>query len=204
MPNQDDDVQIWFLTGSQALYGEETLRQVEDQSRRIAETLAAQLGVRLVWRPVLTTADAIRRACLDATASDECIGVVAWMHTFSPAKMWIGGLEALRKPLLHLHTQANVSLPWSRIDTDFMNLNQAAHGDREFAYIQTRLGVARKIVVGHATDPVLIARIDAWARAAAGLNHLRSLRLARFGDNMRDVAVTEGDKVEAELRFGVS
>ena len=123
MPSQDDGVQIWFLTGSQALYGEETLRQVEEQSRRIAETLSDQLGVRLVWRPVLTTADAIRRECLDATASDECIGVIAWMHTFSPAKMWIGGLEALRKPLLHLHTQANVSLPWSQIDMDFMNLN---------------------------------------------------------------------------------
>src|SRR5215210_2540634 len=168
MPGQDDDVQIWFLTGSQALYGEETLRQVEDQSREIAEALADQLSdqlrVRLVWRPVLTTADAIRRACLDATASDECIGVVAWMHTFSPAKMWIGGLEALRKPLLHLHTQANVSLPWSQIDMDFMNLNQAAHGDREFGYIQTRLGVARKIVAGHVSDPLVVGRVEAWTR----------------------------------------
>ena len=137
MPPQSsgEDVQVWFLTGSQALYGEETLRQVAEQSQRIVETLGAQLSVRLVWRPVLTTADAIRRACLDATASDQCVGVVAWMHTFSPAKMWIGGLEALRKPLLHLHTQANVSLPWFEIDMDFMNLSQAAHGDREFGYI---------------------------------------------------------------------
>jgi L-arabinose isomerase len=204
MPSQDDDVQIWFLTGSQALYGEETLRQVEDQSRRIAETLAAQLGVRLVWRPVLTTADAIRRACLDATASDECIGVVAWMHTFSPAKMWISGLEELRKPLLHLHTQANVSLPWSQIDMDFMNLNQAAHGDREFGYIQTRLGVARKIVAGHVSDPVVAARVVAWTRAARGWRAARSLRLAWVGGIMRNVAVTEGDKVEAERVFGFS
>src|SRR3954451_1083689 len=204
MPSQDDDVQIWFLTGSQALYGEETLRQVEDQSRRIAETLAAQLGVRLVWRPVLTTADAIRRACLDATASDECIGVVAWMHTFSPAKMWISGLEELRKPLLHLHTQANVSLPWSQIDMDFMNLNQAAHGDREFGYIQTRLGVARKIVAGDVSDPVVAARVEAWTRAARGWQAAQSLRMAWVGGIMRNVAVTEGDKVEAERVFGFS
>jgi L-arabinose isomerase len=204
MPSQDDDVEIWFLTGSQALYGEETLRQVEHQSREIAEMLADQLGIRLVWRPVLTTADAIRRACLDATASDECIGVVAWMHTFSPAKMWIGGLEALRKPLLHLHTQANVSLPWSRIDMDFMNLNQAAHGDREFAYIQTRLGVARKIVAGHVSNPVAAARVEAWTRAARGWQAAQSLRMAWFGGIMRNVAVTEGDKVEAERVFGFS
>src|ERR687886_633583 len=202
MPSQDDDVQIWFLTGSQSLYGEETLRQVEDQSRQIAEALAGQLGVRLVWRPVLTTADAIRRECLDATASDECIGVIAWMHTFSPAKMWIGGLESLRKPLLHMHTQANVELPWSEIDMDFMNLNQAAHGDREFGYIQTRLGVARKTVAGHVSDPRVAARIGVWSRAAAAAVALRGMRLVRFGDNMRDVAVTEGDKVEAALRYG--
>jgi L-arabinose isomerase len=205
MPKAPDvDVEIWFLTGSQSLYGEETLRQVADQSRQIAETLGGQLATRLVEKPVLTTADAIRRACLDATASDECIGVVAWMHTFSPAKMWIGGLEALRKPLLHLHTQANVSLPWSQIDMDFMNLNQAAHGDREFGYIQTRLGVARKIVAGHVSDPVVAGRVEAWTRAARGWHAARSLRMARFGDNMRGVAVTEGDKVEAERVFGFS
>ncbi len=204
MTGQDDDAEIWFLTGSQALYGEETLRQVEDQSREIAAALADQLGVRLVWRPVLTTADAIRRTCLEATASDECIGVVAWMHTFSPAKMWIGGLEALRKPLLHLHTQANVSLPWSQIDMDFMNLNQAAHGDREFGYIQSRLGVARKIVAGYVTDPVVGARVEAWTRAARGWQAAQSLRMAWIGGIMRNVAVTEGDKVEAERVFGFS
>jgi L-arabinose isomerase len=201
-----EDLELWFLTGSQSLYGEETLRQVEEQSRDVVATLepAAPLGLRIAWQPVLTTADAIRRACLDATASDRCAGVIAWMHTFSPAKMWISGLESLRKPLLHLHTQANRSLPWSTIDMDFMNLNQAAHGDREFGYMQSRIGVARKIVAGHASDPVVHERTDAWARAALGWRAAQSLRLARFGDNMRNVAVTEGDKVEAEMRFGFS
>jgi len=156
------------------------------------------------WRPVLTDSGSIHATVLAANADADVVGVVAWMHTFSPAKMWITGMDALRTPFLHLHTQANVSLPWSEIDMDFMNLNQAAHGDREFGYIQTRLGVARKTVAGHATDPSVVARIEGWARACAGLSHLRSLKLARFGDNMRDVAVTEGDKVEAELRFGVS
>ena len=198
--------EIWFLTGSQAMYGEQTLRQVAEQSQALVSTVdeSGDVPVRLVWKPVLTTADAIRRVCLDATATDSCIGVVAWMHTFSPAKMWIAGLEALGKPLLHLHTQANLALPWSTIDMDFMNLNQAAHGDREFGYIQSRLRVHRKIVAGHVTDPLVRQRIGAWARAAVGRAEARSLRLARFGDNMRDVAVTEGDKVEAQLRFGFS
>ncbi|MEU1424476.1 L-arabinose isomerase [Kitasatospora sp. NPDC005751] len=198
--------EVWFLTGSQALYGEETLRQVAEQSRRIADILDgdAAVPVRIVWKPVLTGADAIRRICLDANATDDCIGLIAWMHTFSPAKMWIAGLDALRKPLLHLHTQANVELPWQSIDMDFMNLNQAAHGDREFGHVQTRLGVPRKTVAGHVSDPAVAARIAAWARAGAGRAELSTLRLARFGDNMRDVAVTEGDKVEAQLRFGVS
>ena len=198
--------EIWFLTGSQGLYGEDTLRQVAEQSRQIARALADDpaLPVRVAWKPVLTDAASIARVCLEANAEPSCVGVVAWMHTFSPAKMWISGLDALRKPLLHLHTQANVALPWASIDMDFMNLNQAAHGDREFGYIQTRIGVARKTVAGHVSDPAVGARIAAWARAAAGYAELRSLRLARFGDNMRDVAVTEGDKVEAQLRFGVS
>ncbi|MFE2407225.1 L-arabinose isomerase [Kitasatospora sp. NPDC059408] len=198
--------EIWFLTGSQGLYGEETLRQVAEQSQRIAGALGADpaLPVEIVWKPVLTDAAAIRRICLEANAEDRCIGLIAWMHTFSPAKMWIAGLDALQKPLLHLHTQANVELPWQSIDMDFMNLNQAAHGDREFGYIQSRLGVARKTVAGHVTDPAVTARIASWARAAAGRAELRGLKLARFGDNMRDVAVTEGDKVEAQLRFGVS
>jgi L-arabinose isomerase len=195
---------IWFLTGSQRMYGEETLRQVADQSRPIAAALGAALPVEVQWRPVLTDADAIRRLMLEANADDTCAGVIAWMHTFSPAKMWIAGLDALQKPMLHLHTQSNVELPWATIDMDFMNLNQAAHGDREFGYIQTRLGVARKTVAGHVTDPSVAQRISAWARAALAACELRTLRLVRFGDNMRDVAVTEGDKVEAQRRLGVS
>ena len=198
--------QVWFLTGSQHLYGPETLEQVADQSRQVAELLArgGGLPVEVVWKPVLTDAGAIRAVLQEAGVDPACVGVIAWMHTFSPAKMWISGLNALTKPLLHLHTQLNASLPWESIDMDFMNLNQAAHGDREFGYVQTRLGVARTTVAGHAADPDVQRRIGGWARAALGLAAIRSLRLARFGDNMRDVAVTEGDKVEAELRFGVS
>ncbi|HEX2298885.1 MAG TPA: L-arabinose isomerase, partial [Pseudonocardiaceae bacterium] len=178
--------------------------QVAQQSQEIAKELGAVLPAELTWKPVLTSSEGIHRTMLAANADPACVGVIAWMHTFSPAKMWITGLDALRKPLLHLHTQHNVSLPWSTIDMDFMNLNQAAHGDREFGYIQARLQLARKTVAGHASDPRVVERINGWVRAATGLQHLRSLRLARFGDNMRDVAVTEGDKVEAELRFGVS
>ena len=158
----------------------------------------------VVWKPVLLDADSIRRQMLEANSAPECVGVIAWMHTFSPAKMWIAGLDALDKPLLHLHTQAGMALPWSTIDMDFMNLNQAAHGDREFGYIQSRLGVPRKTVAGHVDAPAVGERVAAWARAALGRHELRQLRLARFGDNMRDVAVTDGDKVEAQLRFGVS
>ena len=199
-------LELWFLTGSQELYGEATLRQVDVQSRQVVELLnsGAEIGTPIVWKPVLTSAAHIRRACIDANSADSCIGVVAWMHTFSPAKAWIGGLDVLRKPLLHLHTQANLSIPWDEIDMDFMNLNQAAHGDREFGYIQTRLAVRRKTVAGHASDPGTWARVGTWARAATGWHATQGLRLARFGDNMRDVAVTEGDKVEAQLRFGMS
>ncbi|WP_066946189.1 L-arabinose isomerase [Microtetraspora fusca] len=197
-------MKLWFLTGSQGLYGEDTLRQVAEQSRAIAAALGEALPHEVEWKPVLTDAAAIRRVCLKANADDGCAGLIAWMHTFSPAKMWIAGLDALRKPLLHLHTQANRELPWSSIDMDFMNLNQAAHGDREFGFVQTRLGVPRTTVAGHFSDPSVVARIAAWARAAAGRAEVATLRLARFGDNMRDVAVTEGDKVEAQLRFGVS
>ncbi|MFB4420792.1 L-arabinose isomerase [Streptomyces sp. QL37] len=198
--------EIWFLTGSQSLYGDETLAQVAGQSQEICATLSDHLRtpVRLVWKPVLTESDAIRRLCLEANASDDCVGLIAWMHTFSPAKMWISGLDVLNKPLLHLHTQANRQLPWSTIDMDFMNLNQAAHGDREFGFVQTRLGVPRKTVAGHVSDPEVSRRVDAWARAARGRAELSTLKLARFGDNMRDVAVTEGDKLEAQLRLGVS
>jgi L-arabinose isomerase len=202
----DAQSEIWFLTGSQEMYGEQVLAQVADQSRDVCETLAARVQAppRIVWRPVLTTSDGIRRACLDATADDTVVGVIAWMHTFSPAKAWIAGLEALGKPLLHLHTQANRSLPWSELDMDFMNLNQAAHGDREFGYVQSRLGVVRKTVAGHAADPVVAERVGAWARAACGWQASRSLKMARFGDNMRDVAVTDGDKVGAQAQLGVS
>jgi L-arabinose isomerase len=196
----------WFLTGSQPLYGQETLDQVASQSQEIVEALngTAGLPTPVEWKPVLTDSGDIHRLVLAANADPDCIGLIAWMHTFSPAKMWIAGLDALQTPFLHLHTQANVSLPWSSIDMDFMNLNQAAHGDREFGYIQTRLGVPRKTVVGHVSDPRVKQRIAAWQRAALGATAVRRLKLARFGDNMRDVAVTEGDKVEAQRRFGVS
>jgi len=199
------EYEVWFVTGSQGLYGEETLAQVAEQSQAIARRLAdaSDIPVTVTWKPVLTDAEAIKRLALEANAAPNVIGLIAWMHTFSPAKMWIGGLDALRTPLLHLHTQANVELPWDSIDMDFMNLNQAAHGDREFGYIQTRLGVPRKTVVGHVTNPAVIGQIAGWSRAAAGWAAVHELRLARFGDNMRYVAVTEGDKTEAELQFGV-
>ncbi|MBD8057494.1 L-arabinose isomerase [Cellulomonas sp. JH27-2] len=200
------DREVWFFTGSQDLYGEETLRQVAEQSQEVARALDASsdVPVSIVWKPVLKDSDSIRRAMLDANADDRVLGVITWMHTFSPAKMWIAGLSALDKPLLHLHTQANVELPWADIDFDFMNLNQAAHGDREYAYIASRMGVARTTVAGHVSNPAVTARVGTWVRASAGLTATRSLRLARFGDNMRNVAVTEGDKTEAEVRFGVS
>ena len=202
---QRTDSVVWFLTGSQSLYGEDTLRQVAEQSGRIAALLDdAGLPAKVVWRPVLKDAEAIRRACIEANADETCAGVITWMHTFSPAKMWIGGLDALDKPMLHLHTQADAPLPWASIDMDFMNLNQAAHGDREFAHIQTRLNVPRKTVAGHASDPAVISRVEDWVRACLARADLRSLKLARFGDNMRDVAVTEGDKVEAQLKLGAS
>ncbi|MCL1870527.1 MAG: L-arabinose isomerase [Promicromonosporaceae bacterium] len=200
------DREIWFFTGSQDLYGEETLRQVAEQSQEVARQLdaAADVPATIVWKPVLKDSASIRRAMLDANADDRVLGVITWMHTFSPAKMWIAGLDALRKPLLHLHTQADVELPWDTIDFDFMNLNQAAHGDREYAYIASRLGVARTTVVGHVSNPAVQKRVGTWIRGAAGWAATHELRLVRFGDNMRNVAVTEGDKTEAELRFGVS
>src|SRR5918995_1400494 len=192
----------WFLTGSQGLYGPETLAQVEQQSRAIVDQLtdAGTLPVPVRWQPVLTDSSAIHKMIMAANADSDCMGLIAWMHTFSPAKMWITGLDALKTPFLHLHTQADVSLPWADIDMDFMNLNQAAHGDREFGYIQTRLGVPRITVAGHVSDPTTQARIASWQRAARGVAAVRNLKLARFGDNMRNVAVTEGDKVEAGLR----
>ncbi|WP_168916439.1 L-arabinose isomerase [Microcella flavibacter] len=197
--------EVWFLTGSQNLYGDETLRQVAAQSQEVVAGLqaASSIPVSIVWKPTLVDSTSIKKVMQEANAAENVIGVIAWMHTFSPAKMWIAGLDALQKPLMHLHTQANVELPWSEIDFDFMNLNQAAHGDREFGYIQTRLGVARTTVVGHVSNPAVTDRVAVWARAAAGWHATHELKLARFGDNMRYVAVTEGDKTEAELRFGV-
>jgi L-arabinose isomerase len=200
------ELQCWFLTGSQHLYGEETLREVAAQSGEIVRALneAAEVPVRIVPKPLLTGSDEIRRTCLEANAAPNCVGVIAWMHTFSPAKAWIAGLEALQQPLLHLHTQANRSLPWGTIDMDFMNLNQSAHGDREFGYITTRLGIRHKVVAGHVSDPATRARIGAWLHAAAGWRASQNLRVARFGDSMRDVAVTDGDRVEAQRIFGWS
>ncbi|MFI5258120.1 MAG: L-arabinose isomerase [Candidatus Limnocylindrales bacterium] len=200
------EFEVWLLTGSQDLYGDETLRQVAENSKRIAAGLdeSEAIPVRVVWKPVVKNADAILAACIEASATDKCIGVIVWMHTFSPAKMWIAGLQALTKPLLHLHTQFNRDLPWGEIDMDFMNLNQAAHGDREFAHIEARLGLRRKTVAGHWQEGVVQRRIGTWSRAACGLYEARHLKLARFGDNMRDVAVTDGDKVSAQMQFGVT
>ena len=197
--------EVWFVTGSQGLYGPDVLDQVAVQSRQVAEMLGASVGAPagIRWRPVVTTGEDIHRLALDANADPACVGVVAWMHTFSPARMWIRGLDSLQVPLLHLHTQANESLPWATIDMDFMNLNQAAHGDREFGYVQTRMGVVRKTVVGHASDPHVTARVSAWVRSALAWHESRTLTVARFGDTMRDVAVTEGDRTEAQWRWGV-
>jgi len=200
------ELEVWLVTGSQEMYGQEALRQVAAHARAVASALDADpaIPVRVVHREVATSSGSIRRVMLEANAAESCLGVIVWMHTFSPAKMWIAGLSALQKPLLHLHTQFNRDLPWAEIDMDFMNLNQSAHGDREFGYVETRMGLRRKTVVGHWRDPQVAARIGVWTRAAAGWHEARKLRIARFGDNMREVAVTEGDKVEAQIRLGVS
>lgn len=198
--------EAWFLTGSQFLYGEETLKQVAVHSQEIARTLDASpsIPVRIVFKPVLKTPEEIYQVCQEANNTPNCIGVIAWMHTFSPAKMWIGGLKVLQKPLLHLHTQFNRDIPWKDIDMDFMNLNQSAHGDREFGFIMTRMRLSRKVVVGHWKDANVHERLNAWLRAACGWHDWQNGRFCRFGDNMRQVAVTEGDKVEAEMKFGFS
>ncbi len=196
--------EVWFVTGSQHLYGPKTLEQVAEHSREIATALDSsnQIPVQVIFKPVLTTPEAIRELCLEANSTKHCVGLVAWMHTFSPAKMWIAGLSLLKKPFLHLHTQYNREIPWSTIDMDFMNLNQAAHGDREFGFIGSRLRLNRKVVVGHWQDEDVQQEIDVWVRAACAWADAQGARIARFGDNMRDVAVTEGDKVEAQLRLG--
>jgi L-arabinose isomerase len=200
------EFEVWFITGSQEMYGEATLRQVAVNAGVVASALdgAAAIPVQVVHRPVVTSSESIARTLLEANAADTCVGVILWMHTFSPARMWITGLQALHKPVLHLHTQFNRDLPWNEIDMDFMNLNQAAHGDREFGFIEGRLRVARKTVVGHWQDPAVADRIGSWARAACGWHEAHHLRVARFGDNMRHVAVTEGDKVEAQIKLGVA
>lgn len=197
--------EVWFLTGSQDLYGPETLDQVAEHARQIAAHFDATLPVRVVWKPTLAGPDAIYQTCLEANAAPECAGVITWMHTFSPAKMWIRGLTHLTKPMAHLHTQFNRELPWSQIDMDFMNLNQSAHGDREFGFVVARLRLEHKIVVGHWQDSEVIADLASWSRVASALAESRRLKIVRFGGmNMREVAVTGGDRVEAEIKFGWS
>jgi L-arabinose isomerase len=199
--------QLWFLTGSQHLYGDETLKQVARNSQQIAEALdrSGRLPAKVVYKPVLTGPEAILNVCLAASAAPECVGVITWMHTFSPAKMWIAGLTHLQKPLAHLHTQYNRELPWGEIDMDFMNLNQSAHGDREYGFIGARLRMNRKIVVGHWQDAEVVEDLAGWGRAALALAESHKLKIARLGGmNMREVAVTGGDRVEAQIQLGWS
>ena len=200
------DLEVWFVTGSQHLYGEETLKQVAAHSQEIAAFLDAEeaIPVKVVFKPVLKSTEEIFAFCQDANNTKNCIGIIAWMHTFSPAKMWIGGLKILHKPLLHLHTQFNRDIPWKEIDMDFMNLNQSAHGDREFGFIMTRMRLERKVVVGHWQNEKVVQQTSIWIRAAAAWHDWQGAKFVRFGDNMRYVAVTDGDKVEAEIKFGYS
>jgi len=198
--------EVWFVTGSQHLYGPETLLQVAADSKAITEALdnSQKIPVRVIFKPVLTTPDSIFTLCSEANNNKNCIGLITWMHTFSPAKMWIRGLSVLNKPFLHFHTQLNRDIPWETIDMDFMNLNQSAHGDREFGFIGSRMRLSRKVVVGHWEDPDAVNRIAVWTRAAAAFDDASSMKIARFGDNMRDVAVTEGNKVSAQMKMGYS
>jgi len=200
------EYELWFVTGSQHLYGDETLKMVAEHSEQIARSFNddRHIPVRVVYKPTVKSTEEIYAVCEDANTTKNCIGIIAWMHTFSPAKMWIGGLKILRKPLLHLHTQFNRDIPWDSIDMDFMNLNQSAHGDREFGFIMTRMRLNRKVVVGHWQDVEVLNEVGAWSRVAAGWHDWQGAKFVRFGDNMRYVAVTEGDKVEAELKFGYS
>jgi L-arabinose isomerase len=197
------DVEAWFVTGSQHLYGPEVLKTVDEHSKTIAKALGAspEIPVKVVFKPVMTGSDSIQQLCREANNSGKCVGLITWMHTFSPARMWIAGLRSLTKPLMHLHTQFNQELPWSTIDMDFMNLNQSAHGDREFGFIGARMRLQRKIVVGFWKDPEVQAETGAWLRAACAWHDAKQLKVARFGDNMRNVAVTEGNKVSAELQL---
>ncbi|HEY8965501.1 MAG TPA: L-arabinose isomerase, partial [Candidatus Methylacidiphilales bacterium] len=195
---------VWFVTGSQHLYGEAALKQVAANARQVAGALDASPAIPLpvVFKPIVTTPDEIRALCVAANADPACAGLILWMHTFSPSKMWIGGLTQLAKPFVHFHTQFNRDLPWGEIDMDFMNLNQAAHGDREAGFIHTRLRIERKVVVGHWSDPDALERLGVWARAARAWHDWQGARFVRFGDNMRYVAVTDGNKVSAEAKFG--
>lgn len=206
MENPFADKEVWFAVGSQDLYGPEALEQVAKQACAIVDYLNNQhaIPVRIALKPTLKSSDSVRNFMIEASSHNNCVGVIAWMHTFSPAKMWIRGLALLRKPLLQLNTQYHREIPWESIDMDFMNLNQAAHGDREFGYIVSRLGIQRKIVVGYYTDPEVANRIGTWMRACVGWWASNSMTVMRWGDNMRNVAVTEGDKTEAEKVFGTS
>jgi L-arabinose isomerase len=206
MNTEMKQLEVWFVTGSQHLYGEQTLKQVAAHAEQITGYFnrSGSLPVRIICKPVVTTPDEIYRVCIDANSTPACIGIIAWMHTFSPAKMWIGGLKILHKPIAHLHTQFNRDIPWGDIDMDFMNLNQSAHGDREFGHIMTRMGINRKVIVGHWQDAEVMDQLNAWQRAAAGWHDMQGAKFVRFGDNMRNVAVTDGDKVEAEIKFGYS
>jgi len=198
------DYEVWFVTGSQHLYGAEPLRQIAENSKKITEYLSDRLPVKVVYKPVMTDTASIKELVLEANTNKSCIGLITWMHTFSPAKMWINGLKLLQKPMAHLHTQFNRDIPWSEIDMDFMNLNQAAHGDREFGFMVSRLRMNRKVIVGHWQDEEVVEKLSNWCRVAAAWQDSQGAKIARFGDNMREVAVTEGDKVEAEIKFGYS
>jgi L-arabinose isomerase len=198
--------EIWFVTGSQHLYGPETLREVASNARAVAHAIndSGKIPLPVLAKEILTTPEQIRGLCMEANNSPQCAGLVLWMHTFSPAKMWIGGLTQLTKPIAHFHTQFNRDLPWDTIDMDFMNLNQSAHGDREAGFLHARLRLPRKVIVGHWADPEVLDRLSSWARVVRGWHDLQGAKIARFGDNMREVAVTEGDKVAAEAKFGFS
>jgi len=200
------NLEVWFVTGSQHLYGPETLAQVAVNSQAIAKAFneTTEIPVNVVFKPILKTTEEITNLCIEANTTKNCIGLITWMHTFSPAKMWITGLKTIQKPILHLHTQFNRDLPWETIDMDFMNLNQSAHGDREFGFMMSRLRMNRKVVVGHWQDPQVQIKIGIWVRAAAAWADMQGMKVARFGDNMRFVAVTEGDKVSAEIALGYS
>ena len=199
-------LEVWFVTGSQHLYGPETLQQVEAHSQEIVRGLSesGQIPVTVVFKPVMTTPESLYQLALEANSAGKCIGLITWMHTFSPAKMWIAALKTLRKPFVHLHTQFNRDLPWAAIDMDFMNLNQSAHGDREFGFIASRMHLNRKVIVGFWQEGEVKEELAAWTRAACAWHDAQGMKVARFGDNMRNVAVTEGDKVEAQIRLGYS